>query len=392
MHETDWFKNAIIYHILIDRFSGFSLQKHWEKPEFIGGTLQGITEKLPYLKDLGITTIWISPFYQTSAYHGYHITNFFQVDPRYGTVDDLKQLIHQTHQYKMKIITDFVPNHCSKQHPFFQEAVQDKHSSYQDWFVFTRWPDKYLCFLSIQELPKLNLSNPDTKNHIISAANYWLSFGFDGYRLDHVIGLSPQFWKEFHKEIKTAYPHAVLIGEAWMQGIKRKELQTINVPKKYLKWMHGAASDSLLKDYVGLLDGVLDFTVQKHIHHHIVSQQTSPQTFSRLLRRHYKRFPDSFFLPAFLDNHDMDRFLFVCNNNKEKLKQAIQLQFSLPQPVIIYYGTEAGMTQNKSLWSCPVHGDLQARQPMKWDNSGSDLFRFYQQVIASKKETDAFKT
>ena len=86
MGGTDWFKNSVIYHILIDRFAGFKSSKGWEKPEFLGGTIQGIIESLPYLDELGINTIWISPFYKTSEYHGYHITDFYQVEPHFGTI------------------------------------------------------------------------------------------------------------------------------------------------------------------------------------------------------------------------------------------------------------------------------------------------------------------
>ena len=88
MGGTDWFKNAIIYHILIDRFAGFTSTDNWDKPMFLGGNIKGIIKKLPYLKDLGIDTIWISPFYKTSAYHGYHITDFYQVDSHFGAEKD----------------------------------------------------------------------------------------------------------------------------------------------------------------------------------------------------------------------------------------------------------------------------------------------------------------
>ena len=85
MGDTSWFKNAIIYHILIDRFNGFKSSWGWDEPVFLGGNIKGITEKIPYIKDLGFNTIWISPFYKTNTYHGYHITDFYQVEPRFGT-------------------------------------------------------------------------------------------------------------------------------------------------------------------------------------------------------------------------------------------------------------------------------------------------------------------
>jgi len=80
MNNTKWFKNRVIYHILIDRFAGFKSNKDWNKPIFLGGNIKGINEKLQYLNELGVNTIWISPFYKTNTYHGYHITDFFQLN------------------------------------------------------------------------------------------------------------------------------------------------------------------------------------------------------------------------------------------------------------------------------------------------------------------------
>lgn len=385
MSGISWFKNAIIYHIIIDRFAGFDSADNWDKSTFLGGNIRGIIKKLPYLNDLGITAIWISPFYKTSAYHGYHITDFYQVDPHFGTLEDIKDIINAVHEHDMHIMADFVPNHCSRKHPFFKDAQTEKSSPYYDWFYFTKWPNEYLSFLNVKEIPKINLNNQQAREHIINAAKFWLSLGFDGFRLDHVIGPSHSFWKQFRKEIKDEYPNTVLIGEAWMIGIKRSELRTINIKNKLLKWLFGTVSDSLLKEYIGELDGVLDFKVQELIKNHVTNPYSSKQTFNKKIKRHFAHFPDSYLLPNFLDNHDMDRFLFQCGNDKEKLKAAAQIQFSLDQPSIIYYGTETGMTQTKSMWNIPLHGDLQARQPMNWKKQDTELVEFYKKLIEQKK-------
>ena len=385
MSGVDWFKNTVIYHILIDRFAGFQSSENWDQPIFLGGTIRGIINKLPYLKDLGVTTLWISPFYQTSVYHGYHITNFYQVDPHFGSIEDVKDLIHTSHENNLHIITDFVPNHCSKEHPFFKEAQKIKNSQYKEWFYFTNWPNEYLCFLSVKDLPKLNLDNLPTREYIINAAKFWLDIGFDGFRLDHIIGPSHRFWKYFYKEIKDHYSNVVLIGEAWMTGIKKKELRTIQVHNKFFRWLSGVASNHLLQEYIGELDGVLDFKVQELIQKHILNPRVTTKKLEKQLKKHYTHFTDNFFLPTFLDNHDMDRFLFKCENHKEKLKVAATIQFALPQPPIIYYGTEIGMTQTKSQWVYPLNGDVQARQPMNWNTQDLELLTFYKKLIKQKK-------
>ena len=386
MSGVDWVKNSVIYHIFIDRFAGFQSPENWDQPVFLGGNIKGIISKLSYLRDLGVTTLWISPFYKTSAYHGYHVTDFYQVDPHFGTLEDIKDLIYASHKNNLHIIADFIPNHCSKEHPFFKEAQNDKNSSYKDWFYFTHWPDEYLCFLSIKEIPKLNLNNVLTRDHIIDAAKYWLKMGLDGFRLDHVIGPSHEFWRCFKQEIKDHYPNAVLIGEAWMMGIKHQELHTLQVRNKLVKWLSGAASDNLFKEYIGELDGVLDFKVRELLKKYVTNPKISEIMLEKQLENHYSHFPENFLLPTFLDNHDIDRFLFECGNDKTKLKTAASIQFSLPQPAIIYYGTEIGMTQTTSQWTIPSNGDLQARQPMNWNAQDQEILTFYKKLIQKKNK------
>jgi cyclomaltodextrinase len=390
MSGINWIKNNVIYHIFIDRFAGYHSTENWDQPVFLGGTIRGIISKLPYLRDLGVTTLWISPFYKTSAYHGYHITDFYQVDPHFGTVEDIKDLIQASHKHDLHIIADFVPNHCSKEHPFFKQAQNDQNSPYRDWFYFTHWPDEYLCFLSVKEIPKLNLNNPPTRDYIVNAAKYWLNLGLDGFRLDHVIGPSHAFWKDFKQEIKDHYPNTVLIGEAWMMGIKQQELRTLQVRNKFFKWLSGAVSDNLFKEYKGELDGVLDFKVRDLIKKYVIDSKISEKMLEKQLKNHYSHFPENFLLPTFLDNHDMDRFLFECGNDKTKLKTAASIQFSLPQPAIIYYGTEIGMTQTTSQWTNPSNGDLQARQPMNWNTQDQEILTFYKKLIKKKRIKSSF--
>ena len=385
MDGADWFKNAIIYQILIDRFAGFTSVENWDKPVFLGGNIKGIIKKLPYLQDLGVNTLWVSPFYKTSKYHGYHVTDFYKVDPHFGTTGDITELIKSTHNLDMHIIADFVPNHCSNEHLFFKDAQRDKNSEYRKWFYFTKWPDDYLCFLSIRELPKINLDYTPARKHVVNSAKYWTNLGFDGFRLDHIIGPSHSFWREFQDEIKKEKPNAVLIGEAWMKGVKFNELKTINIKHKFLKWLFGNSSDKLLKEYTGIIDGVLDFRLQELLRKHIARRDTH-QRLKKEIKHHYSKYTDDYFLPTFLDNHDMDRFLFECNNNKEKMKQAAEIQFSIDQPAIIYYGTETGMTQKKSVWEFPAYGDIQARQPMNWKKQDAELQSFYKKLIEQKKK------
>lgn len=385
MSHSDWFKQAVVYQILIDRFAGFG-SGDWRKPGFLGGNLRGITERFGYLKDLGINTLWLSPFYQTSAYHGYHVTDFMKVEPHFGRREDLGELIEKARNNGMRIIADFVPNHCSRHHRFFLEAQKDKGSRYFKWFTFNKWPNDYLCFLDVGALPKLDLDNPETRDHIVQAAKYWLSMGIDGFRLDHVMGPSHAFWKYFRKEIKSDFPRAVLIGEAWLEGIKYKYLKTLKLKNKYIRWLFSLSQESVQKEYIGELDGVLDFRFLELVRMYIARGRAHGQTrgLGSMLKRHFAAYPGNYFLPTFLDNHDMNRFLFECNNDIEKLKAAAAIQFQLDQPVIIYYGTETGMTHQHPVAVNRPDSDLQARQPMNWQSPNVELFNFYKDMIEKR--------
>lgn len=367
--KLSWMNGStIIYHIFIDRFACFNPATKDDKPTWVGGTIAGVIEKLSYLSDLGVNCILLSPFFEGRAYHGYHITNFYEVDSHFGDKQVLKKLVDSCHKLKIRIVIDFVANHCSKEHPFFVDAQSNGKSRYRSWFSFTNWPGEYLTFLNYKELPKLNLDNPETREYITENALYWLNeFNFDGIRLDHAIGPSNDFWKKFRRRIRQKRKDCVLIGEVWETN---KE-------------------DEAMLNYVGILDGCLDFTFNKLIKNYLIQgprSKKSEAAFRQDLKDHYSKFPKDFLLPTFLDNHDMNRFLFEMVGDKSKLKWAATLQFGLKQPKIIYYGTEVGLSQTKSIVDFSNYGDLQARKKMIWDSNHQDktLLKFYKDLCNHK--------
>jgi glycosidase len=377
----EWFLDSVVYQIMIDRFAGVKERENWHNPEYIGGDLKGIKERLDYLEGLGVDVIWISPFYEGKAYHGYHITDMYSVDPEFGTEEDLKELIEEVHERDMRIIADFVPNHVSVEHEYFREASTFPNSEYRDWFYFNEWPDKYLSFLDFdQDLAKLNLENEDARQHVVDAAKKWLELGLDGYRLDHVIGPSHGFWNHFEQKISEEFPEAVLIGESWWNGIGFEHLETFEMPRKYLNAVTGS-QELAQRNYIGLLDGVLDFKAREIVLS-ILDSDLLPDSLVRpLLRLHYSHYPGSFSLPNFLDNHDTNRVLYELDQDTEKLKEAFDLMLEQSQPTVIYYGTEIGMTQHQSISDFEDHGDLQARQPMNWKEGDKELLRYFQKKI-----------
>ena len=393
-----WFRTAVIYQVLIDRFQCASparqaaarLREH--EPVFCGGDLRGVAEKMPYLQELGVTALWVSPFTRNTAdptaYHGYHTTDLYQVDARFGGEPGLAALVRAAKAAGIKVILDFVANHVHRDHPFFQAALADPHSEYRDWFCWDT-AGRHLSFLHFRELPKLNLEHPPARQHVIEAAWHWLQQGIDGLRCDHALGPSLAFWAEFRRVLRARAPEAALLGEVAFLGIRRDHLPTLLLPNKAAHFRaqqeKRAVLDATMKEYVDVFDGLLDFQFQHLLKRHVARRQGRVDLgmVQRLLDEHYAAFPKTCSLLSFLDNHDQQRFLFEARGRREQLLAAARLQFQQPQPPVIYYGTEIGMSQPG-----PFAGDfsdLKCRRMMRWEDMDAAVLAEYKALIAEWK-------
>lgn len=394
-----WLKDAVIYHVLIDRFArGHGqdwLDPDHAKPVFCGGDLQGVIDRLDYLRDLGVNAILLSPFHPTTAYHGYHVLDFFGVDPRFGNMETVKTLITRAHEKGIRVIMDFVLNHVSDRHPFFLEARNDPGSRYRGWFSFTKWPDRYLSFLNFPDLPKLNLKNPEVRAYMAKVALYWLEAGFDGFRLDHIIGIPHEVFGGLRRVIKERNPEAVLFGEAVKGKIRWRELKTLQLRHKHLIYLFGRLGINttffMQLQYRRELDGVFDFFFRDMAKAFLVrrSWYKPGWLLAGVLKFHYALYPKAFSLIVLLNNADHDRFSFLLEGDRDRLKEAIRLQFSQRQPVIIFYGSEAGVRQTASrkfkVYGDKLNGDLAIRPTMPWNRPDPVMFDFYRRLIARKK-------
>ncbi|HRW05610.1 MAG TPA: alpha-amylase family glycosyl hydrolase [Caldilineaceae bacterium] len=362
-----WAQQAVLYQIFVDRFSGIS--DRWLPPEelnaFTGGTINGVTEHLDYLAELGVTALWLSPIFTAISYHGYDTVDYFAIDPRFGTKEDLQRLVQAAHRRNMYIILDFVANHTGVTFAPFIEA-QKPTSAYRHWFSFdSAYKHGYRTFFDVSAMPQLNTDEPAVRRYLCAAATYWLTaFDIDGYRLDYAAGPSHAFWSEFRAACKAAKADCWLFGEATLAGTD-------------------------LRTYQGRLDGALDFTFCRQIRR-LCASSTPQITLSAFLThlRHAQHFFGTDFLqPAFIDNHDMNRFLWVAGNDKQRLRLALGLLFALGGPPVLYYGTEVGLSQPraKGPWR------EEARHPMLWDDALQDhtLLTYCQEWIAARRHYPA---
>jgi len=363
-----WTKDAIIYQIFADRFfssaAGFPTVE--DKPSLkCNGTLRGIIEKLEYLSSLGINCLWLTPIFPSPSYHGYDATSFCEINPRLGTLDDFKELIAESHKRGIRILLDFVPNHWSNQHPNFLEACADRNSPFVKWYTFEHWPDKYKTFFGVKTLPQINLRYAPARQHVTDAAKYWLDLGVDGFRVDYCIGPTPDFYADFRKATRNANPESWTFGEA------------VDPPDSQVTFEGG-------------MDGALDFMLLEGLRNTFAFEKWNARLLADFLNRHEAFFPASFSRPSFLDNHDMNRFLWVARGDTRKLKLAALCQFTLIGAPVIYYGTEVGLSQPRDMMQNGRAIHEEGRMPMLWGNDQDhDLLEFYRTLIALRKRESA---
>jgi glycosidase len=394
----DWLKRSVIYHVLIDRFYGSdagrrAVAKRQERePVFCGGDLEGLARKLPYLQELGVTALWVSPFTQNAAspraYHGYHTTDLFKVDSRFGGEEGLAAFLGAAKSAGIKVILDFVANHVHRDHPLFRAALADRRSPYRNWFCWDA-RGRPLTFLHFGELPKLNLEHPEARRHVIEAAWHWIQRGIAGLRCDHALGPSLGFWREFRGTLRARAPEVALIGEVAFIGLRGDDLRTIQLPNKEAYFLAQQRKidvlDATMKEYVGVFDGLLDFEFQRLVKTRIAwpRRKARAAEVQGLLDHHYAEYPSGCSLLSFLDNHDQPRFLFEAGNRRDRLLQAARLQFQQAQPPVIYYGTEIGMSQEGPFSG--DYSDLKCRRMMRWEEPDGEILAEYRSLIAGWK-------
>ena len=364
-HLPDWMKDAVIYQIFIDRFRNDLPDGSWENSDDPqakhGGSLQGVIHALPYLQALGVNCLWLSPIGPAPSYHRYDQTSFFDVDSDLGGLQMMRRLKAEAQERGLRLILDFVPSHGSWKMPEFVAAQSDRHAETASWFIFDEWPHKYRSFLgAVPSLVSFNSNDPGLRRFLLDSARFWLcEIGFDGLRLDHSIGHGLDFWVKFCSELEAIKPDVALFGEA-TDTVDNLRLQS------------------------GRLQGVLDFPLASALRLAFGTGEWGAAELAGFLRSYSLYMADGPGRVTFFDNHDMDRLLYLADQDKRRLRLATLCLLTLPQPPTIYYGTEVGLSQIESKDDSGFGGDHVIRADMPWAETKWDqaLLRFFKTAIA----------
>ena len=393
-----------VYQIFVDRFStgkeSLDLELSGKTGTgWLGGNLVGVLKKLEYIKSLGFDAIWLSPIFKSSVYNGYHVVDFFEIDPHFGNKEIFCEVVKSAHRFGIKVILDFVPNHVSKYHPFFREAQKNKNSEYFNWFIFKKWPNDYMCFLDVKDIPKINLENPDARNYILDAAEYWIeNFQIDGYRIDHAIGPPFDFWKDFVRVCRKFDRKFLLLPEIWYSGVRMEHLETIWFLKENGEWK---------KILVRLLEERKkgNIWVWDQESRNTLAEEWTMKIFSKYFKS-FLDFSSNFMLRMFakkkeigeikfrksnfhfLDNHDMQRIMWILKNDEKSFFELLEL-LTKAGNLIIYYGTEIGISQLKDFFEYGCYGNIEARRFMEWNKvkEKSEFVEKFKRVINAESES-----
>lgn len=373
----EWSKGNIYYQIFPERFCNGNREndRHdcvaWgSKPtreNYMGGDIKGITDKISYLKDLGIECIYLNPIFKADFNHKYATTDYYEIDPEFGTKEEFRELVKTCHENGIRIILDGVFNHSGVHFKPFEDLLENQENSkYKDWFLVTKYPVTishhcYECVGAYKWMPRLNTSNKDVRKFILDVMTYWLDeFHIDGWRLDVADEVDSLVWQEARTLIKSKYQDKILLGETWGYGIDM---------------LRGNSMDS-----------IMNYTFRDAAWDYFAYEKISTNELDHRINQILATYPNenSHALYNLLDSHDTDRCLTKCSENIDKFKLAVALQFLMPGAPAIYYGDEIGMTGDN---------DPDCRKAMIWDQEkqNADLLLWYKWLINIRKENKCIR-
>ena len=366
----EWAANKVVYQIFPSRYAASQPvdKELWYKAPItftdnLHGDLRGIIDHLDYIRDLGIDVIYMTPIFKSDSSHKYDTIDYYQIDPSFGTAEDLRELVQKAHQYGMKVVLDAVFNHTGRDFFAFKDILENKEKSkYLDWYFIDKFPldtepgqaPNFKCFGYYGGMPKLNLKNPEVEKYVTDVACYWLKeCDIDGWRMDVGDEISHYFWKHFRRAVKAVKKDALIIGEIWHYAgdfLEGDEWDTVMNYPFYLNLI-----DLLADEKIGVSRFIQNLGYMK----------------GRLNKKCYP------LMWNLIDSHDTARFLHLCNN-KQKQHLAAAFQLLMPGMPMIYYGDELAM---------PGANDPDCRRGMYWDEEYRDneMLEWYKRLIQVRR-------
>lgn len=418
----DWIKGGVFYHIFVDRFChegeyvtkpGALLRTDWggtprygpdeqgivRNNDFFGGNLRGVIEKLPYLRALGVTCLYLSPVFEAYSNHKYDTGNYLHIDPMFGSDNDFRELCDQAYQYGMRVICDGVFNHTGSDSLYFNKygdypsigAYQSQDSPYYNWYTFIQYPDVYESWWGIDTLPAINESDPgyiEFINGENGVVRRWLRAGASGWRLDVVDELPDSFVEKLNAAAKAENNDALIIGEVWEDASRKvaydqrrqyfqgKELDSVmNYPFKdaiiaFVRYKNA----ELLGETVNMILEHYPMCVV-HCLMNLLGTHDTPRILTELGgARHHELTRDQQAVER-MRPHEL--FAAV-----RLMRMAALIQMTLPGVPCIYYGDEVGMEG---------YGDPFNRRCFPWNKIDRELLAWYRFLTGLRKEYEVFK-
>jgi 4-alpha-glucanotransferase len=426
-----WFKNAIVYQIFVDRFCnghpdggitnckpGSLLHPYWNDApvyvkeretgrilsyDFFGGNLEGVMDKLPYLKSLGISAIYFNPLFAASSNHKYDTADYKNIDPMFGSNDLFQQLCARAREMGIAIILDGVFSHTGSDSIYFNKegnypetgAWQSPASPYYSWYRFHKHPDEYESWWGVDALPNVNELEPTYQDFVIygrdSVLKHWMRLGAKGWRLDVADELPDRFIRQFRQTMKEIDRDSVLIGEVWEDASHKVSYGELR------GYLHGDELDSPTN--YPFRQAALDF---------LLGRQNAGQTGEKLLSL-YENYPLQHFYASLnlIGSHDRTRILTLLGGHDpqsdlpygaqlkrrltpgeralalDRLKLLVLWQMTFPGVPHIYYGDEAGLEG---------YDDPLNRRTFPWGREEKSLVEWYRRMIALRNSWGVLRT
>ncbi len=382
-----WTKGAVYYQVFPDRFArgaqredytslagtdgDVALAKWDDAPtgaNFFGGTLRGITENLDHLSQLGVDVLYMTPIFAAPSNHKYDTTDYFKIDPAFGSLEDLRTLTAACRERGIRVVLDAVFNHMGADHPIFRDILEHgQESAYSEWIYPASWPlsaddRNYETFGYVANMPKWRTAHPEVVDYLTSVGLYWINeAGIDGWRLDVSDEVEHRFWQHFRAAVKARKPDALICGEIW-------QLAT--------PWLRGDQFDAVMNYPLG--EAILSW---------IARRDTDADGFHLAVERIRAAYPEPVLpvLWTLLDSHDTPRLLTVCAGDRERAMLAGFLQFTCPGAPVLYYGDEVGMAGGP---------DPLCRAGMVWDSErqNAEMLEHYRRLTALRARFPSLRT